>query len=329
MKRFIDICKMSQSKVKKYAEQELRDNGYEPINEDGFLYAKGTYPVLLVAHMDTVHKHRITTVVQRKGKIYSPQGIGGDDRCGIYMVLNIIQKYHCSVLFTEDEEIGCVGAGKFCNTDYVENLDVNYMIELDRRGRKDAVFYSNGNEKFQEWICDKEIGFEKDTGSYSDICEIMRYSGIAGVNLSCGYYKEHTLEEYVKIDEMETNINRVFKLIAKECEEPWKYIEKYEGYGFYRYGGIYEYNIYEEISRDEDIFEEHLMIMKFYYSTMHGYDGIGFGVGLTEQSCLGDFLLNNSFVSVDDIYKVKRVKRSEIYEEEIDEETEDGCIEEL
>lgn len=313
MKSFIDICKMTQKKVKKYAEKELRENGYEPINEDGFLYAKGTYPVLLVAHMDTVHKQCVKTIVRKKGNIVSsPQGIGGDDRCGIYMILNIIQKYHCSVLFTEDEEIGCVGARKFSDTKYVKNLDVNYMIELDRRGSKDAVFYSNGNKDFQEWICDKEIGFEKDTGSYSDICEIMETSGIAGVNLSCGYYKEHTLEEYVKIDEMETNINRVFKIIARECKEPWEYVCSHKG--LFGYGYIEEeywdlgYNVTENIQRDEDIFDEkHLIVMRFYYSTLSGFEGAGCGVGITEQSCLGDFLLRYTGVSVSDIYETEIV----------------------
>lgn len=316
MKSFIDICKMTQKKVKRYAEKELKENGYEPINEDGFLYAKGSYPVLLVAHMDTVHKQRVKTVVYTKGNVLSsPQGIGGDDRCGIYMILSIIQKYHCSVLFTEDEEIGCVGATKFCKTKYVENLDVNYMIELDRKGSKDAVFYSNGNEKFQEWICDKEIGFEKDFGSYTDICEIMEASGIAGVNLSCGYYKEHTLEEHVKVDEMEANINRVFKLIARECKEPWEYIPEENDWGYFEYGYGYDYGISDKIFRDENIFEsQYLMTMKFSYSTFHGYEGTGYGVGVTEQACLGDFLLNNSFVTVDDIYKVKHVEERGFYE---------------
>lgn len=318
MKRFIDICKMSQSKVKKYAEKELRENGYEPINEDGFLYAKGTYPVLLVAHMDTVHKQRIKTIVRRKGNVLSsPQGIGGDDRCGIYMILNIIQKYHCSVLFTEDEEIGCVGARKFCNTEYVNNLEVNYMIELDRRGSKDAVFYSNDNKEFQNWICDKNIGFELNTGSYSDICDIMEASGIAGVNLSCGYYKEHTLEEYVKVDEMETNINRVFKLIARESKS-WEYIPELNDWSRYDYG-YYDYGIYEKIVRDEDIFpDESLMLMEFKYSSFRS-EGVGYGVGVTEQSCLANFLLENEYICVADVYSAKVIMEGEDeYNEETD-----------
>ena len=306
MKTFVEICKMKQTTVKEYAETELKNNGYKVVNEDGFLYAKGTYPVLLVAHMDTVHKQQIERVVYKKGNIISsPQGIGGDDRCGIYMILSIIQKYHCSVLFTEDEEIGCVGAGKFCNTDYVENLGVNYMIELDRRGSKDAVFYSNGNKDFQEWICDKEIGFEKDTGSYSDICEIMRYSGVAGVNLSCGYYKEHTLEEYVKIDEMENNVKRVFQLIARDCDKPWDYEEDY-GYGYgYGYGYDYSYfgaTITDFITPDEQLFSsEYLRTMEFEYNTPFGKISYDYGVGITEAACLGDFLMKHPGITVSDI----------------------------
>ena len=54
MKSFGDICKMTQPEVKAYMKSFLTSKKYEPIDEDGFLYAKGDVPVLLVAHMDTV-----------------------------------------------------------------------------------------------------------------------------------------------------------------------------------------------------------------------------------------------------------------------------------
>ena len=316
MKTFVEICKMKQTTLKEYAETELKNNGYKVVNEDGFLYAKGTYPVLLVAHMDTVHKQQIERVVyKQKGNILSsPQGIGGDDRCGIYMILSIIQKYHCSVLFTEDEEQGGIGARKFCDTDYVKNLGVDYMIELDRMNANDAVFYQNGNKEFQKWICDETIGFKKSHGSYTDICDIMAESGIAGVNLSCGYYKQHTLDEYVNIEEMENNIKRVFHLIARECDKTWDYEEDYNyNYGFgsdYGYGYGYEsydYDYFENtitnyITPDKHIYpSEQLERIEFAYHTSLGTLRFDYGVGITATACLGDFLMKHPGITVSDI----------------------------
>ena len=142
MKTFQDICRMTQKKVKDYMKEYLASQGYAPVSEDGFLYAKGDVPVLLVAHMDTVHKQPVKEVLHMGQKISSPQGIGGDDRCGVFIIANIVKELKCSVLLCEDEEVGAVGANKFKNTEYIKSLDVNFMIEFDRKGNSDAVFYN-------------------------------------------------------------------------------------------------------------------------------------------------------------------------------------------
>ena len=85
MKSFVDICKMTQKEVKTYMAEYLTSREYTVENHDGFLYAKGDVPVLLVAHMDTVHKQLPKTIYNIDGKISSLQGIGGDDRCGIFI----------------------------------------------------------------------------------------------------------------------------------------------------------------------------------------------------------------------------------------------------
>ena len=70
----------------------------------------------------------------------------------LFRSLQIIKDFKCSVLFTEDEEIGCVGAEKFAVSDYIVNNDINYIIEIDRRGTNDCVFYSCDNPDFEEFI---------------------------------------------------------------------------------------------------------------------------------------------------------------------------------
>ena len=204
MNTFEQICKMTQPEVKKYMEDYLSANNYDVDNVDGYLYAEPKYdrvPVLLVAHMDTVHKEVCREIINNNGKLSSPQGIGGDDRCGVYMIMNVIKELHCPVLLTEDEEVGCIGAHMFAKSEYIADLGVNYMIEFDRRGSNDAVFYSCDNKNFKAFV-EENSPLKEVQGSYSDISVLMSAAKLAGVNISCGYYNAHTRDEYVIFDEM-------------------------------------------------------------------------------------------------------------------------------
>ena len=237
------IYRMTQKEVKQYAYDYLVSSGYTVINQDGFLYAKGNVPVLLVAHMDTVHKEPVKDIIYSKNDevISSPQGIGGDDRNGVAIILEIVKELKCSVLLCEDEEIGTVGARKFAKTDYIKNLGVNYMVEFDRKGSNDAVFYSCDNPEFTNFVTDF-TGFKKAySPSCSDISVLMPASGIAAVNLSSGYYNAHTLTEYVVYDEMLDTIEAAKLLIREECEKPFEYIERKYTYEPSKYFGSGDY----------------------------------------------------------------------------------------
>lgn len=234
---FEEILKMRQKTLKKHLFDELKKSGYEPVSEDGFLYAEGTYPVLLVAHMDTVHAQCVQKINYKGSIVSSPQGIGGDDRCGIYAILQLIKDFHCSVLFTEDEEIGCVGAEKFVSTNHLVNVDVNYIIEIDRRGTNDCVFYNCENPEFEDFI--RSTGyFKTQWGSVSDISIIAPALQVAAVNLSSGYFNEHTLGETIDIEALLTIIEEAKKILSLPCEEPFEYIEAASSWG--RYSGWYE-----------------------------------------------------------------------------------------
>ena len=253
MKKFKEFCCMTQEDLKKYMAKYLATKKYEVINEDGFLYAKGDIPVLLVAHMDTVHKEKCTNVIRVGNRISSPQGIGGDDRCGVFIIANLVKKYHCSVLLCEDEEIGTIGARKFTKTDYINNLDVNFMIEFDRRGNNDAVFYSCDNKDFTNHVLDN-TGYKEAIGSFSDISVLMPASKLCGVNLSCGYYNAHTTSEYVNYDEMIDTISAAEVLIKTECEKPFEYVAKTYAPSTYNsnyrsYGGGYHNPYYPSYNR--------------------------------------------------------------------------------
>lgn len=220
MDELIYLLKLSQEELKKVLYEYLIIKKMNPIFEDGFVYAPGNIPVLLVAHMDTVFKEQPKQIIYNKfeDRIYNPNGgLGGDDRCGIYAILSLLDKYRPYVLFTEDEEIGCIGALKTVRT--LQAPNVKYTIEFDRRGKNDCVFYSCGNKKFMHYI--EQFGFKKDYGSCSDISILGRVWNIASVNLSCGYYNEHTVIEYVKFRQLQRTINRACMLLDDIQKVPY------------------------------------------------------------------------------------------------------------
>ena len=180
------IVRLTQKELKQQVKLELEEMGYKPISKKGFLYAEGEHPVLLVAHLDTVHKTPVQSICySTDGRVMmSPEGIGGDDRCGVYMILEIIKSARCHVLFCEDEEIGCQGARAFANSKI--RPQVNYIVEMDRRGSNDAVFYRCANPDFTDFVCG--FGFDHALGSFSDICAVAPRLGVAAVNISAGYH---------------------------------------------------------------------------------------------------------------------------------------------
>ena len=239
-KKFEYICRKTQSELHTYAEKKLKEIYAEVISERGFVYAKGDVPLLLVAHMDTVHKSTPQTIEYIGDVVSSPNGIGGDDRCGVYAVMEIIKKHKCSVLFTEDEEIGGIGAACFIKSPKANELSFNYIIELDRQGKNDAVFYDCDNAEFTKFICGDGTWKEK-MGSFSDISIIAPRLKCAAVNLSCGYYKAHTKEEYVNLKELEMCIVNVCKLIERTKEsDKFEYIESANYFNFFENWGGYK-----------------------------------------------------------------------------------------
>lgn len=212
MKTFKKILKPKQDYLKKLVVKYLEMKEYKPVVGDGFVYAKGDIPIMLVAHMDTVHREQPKDIFydSEQDVLWSPQGIGGDDRCGVYALMKILDTHKPYVCFTEDEEMGCIGAGKFVKT-IIPDDDVKFIIEIDRRGSNDCVFYDCGNEEFQKYI--ESFGFETKIGSYSDIVDISDEWEIASVNLSAGYYNEHTSQEIIKFKELNETIEKVKKIL--------------------------------------------------------------------------------------------------------------------
>lgn len=213
---FETVLRLSQPELKKALREELSEMGFVPISRKGFLYAPGEIPVLLVAHLDTVHPEPPEIICYSKDGRYmmSPQGIGGDDRAGVYMVLQILRQVNCHVLFCEDEECGGRGASAFTKSGILP--DVNYIVELDRKGENDAVYYGCDNQDFREYVA--EFGFREAFGSFSDISILAPFLKTAAVNLSTGYYNAHRNHELIDTQVMATNTERVIEMVMTPTE---------------------------------------------------------------------------------------------------------------
>jgi len=213
---FETVLCLHQPQLKKVLREELSEMGFVPISRKGFLYAPGEIPVLLVAHLDTAHPEPPEIICYSKDGRYmmSPQGIGGDDRAGVHMILQILRQVNCHVLFCEDEECGGRGASAFTKSGILP--DVNYIVELDRKGENDAVYYGCDNRAFREYVA--EFGFREAFGSFSDISILAPHLKTAAVNLSTGYYNAHRNHELIDTQVMATNTERVIEMVMTPTE---------------------------------------------------------------------------------------------------------------
>ena len=347
--QFVKICRYEQKELKSYLVKKLAKYYCEGdvIVSDGFIYVRGQMPVCVTAHMDTVHKEKCREIYGYHDKknnrniISSPQGIGGDDRCGIYMIMNIIQttNYRPYILFCEDEEIGSVGCRKFTMTEYVDELkDVLFAIELDRANANDLVYYDDINTDFHNW-CMEVTGYVENRGSWSDISELCPEIGASGVNISCGYYNAHHTDEYVVLEEMMSSIKATKKLLkaSKELTEKFEYKEdRYlYGYGFsrslfqYRSGKDYYTNYFgdddegygllcDDSTDKADESKQKKNVCKHYYNEdeMDYYVGVMYThsngqqndyYGWSEEECLGQFLMEHPHISYSEIEEIQIV----------------------
>lgn len=271
-KKFINLCKKDQKEMKAYIAGELSKYYKNVISKDGFLYVKGKDNILLTAHMDTTNhveygkRKKVKDFYEERkdGKhiITSPQGIGGDDRCGIYVILEILERTDLrpSIIFNEDEEIGCVGSEKFANSKFIKDIENMYfLIQIDRRGSDDAVFYRDINEDFHKFVTES-TGYVERSGSFTDICKLSPACGVSSVNLSSGYYNEHTSKESVVLEELENTLEKTIKLIKDGLDRKEKFEYKtYTPPKYNYYGDIFgEYAKYQYLNNKYDKEEDEL-----------------------------------------------------------------------
>ena len=232
MKKLEDFLRPTQEQLFRRLCKKFK--GKSLISRGNFVLVKGVAPVMLVAHLDTVHEQPVREICATdNGNILSsPQGIGGDDRCGCFA---LVRAHNLSavkpwLLFTCEEEVGGIGAQAFCDCHSrgllpAELSSLKFLVEIDRRGANDAVFYDCYNSDFEDYVTSK--GFKTEFGSFSDISLIAPELGIAAVNLSAGYYNAHRLNEYIVRSELEHTIQKVVEIVADSARADFPRYEFY------------------------------------------------------------------------------------------------------
>ncbi|GAH11866.1 unnamed protein product, partial [marine sediment metagenome] len=134
-------------------------------------------------------------------------GIGGDDKCGIFACLYMLEILpQVKVVFFSREECGCKGSTAIDKTFFA---DCRYLIQLDRRGSKDFIQTYWGNKTISHDFS-SEIGnvkkkykYKNQTGTVTDVMKLWNNKvGISCINLSCGYYQPHSDYEYISIKDL-------------------------------------------------------------------------------------------------------------------------------
>jgi len=183
-----------------------------------FLFVEGNRKnkILLVAHADTIwdsnyvkHTYKKPLIVNENGKIRNKNGgLGADDRAGCAMIYLLREMGH-SILITNGEEKGRIGSRWLVSQNQkiadCINKEHQFVVQLDRRNARDFKCYSVGSESFRTYVGDVTGYSEPDRSAFTDIVTIC--SNICGVNLSIGYYNEHTDKEYLVENEWRNTTN--------------------------------------------------------------------------------------------------------------------------
>ena len=242
---FEHLLTQTQSELLTQLPKYLKSKGYTEIIEKdyaiGFKSPKASQPVL-VAHLDTINSKGATAyyVSSKKaltssdnkeertptledilftGKyiLLSPEAnsniicLGADDRVGVKTILDLVEKGHMPhILFTTDEESGCVGSRELIkHNDFDFLKDATMFIQVDRGVHENSwhemVFYSFDTSKVPSILEELENNYDLATGSYTDVAVLGPHFNKPIVNLSASYENEHTRQEFLNLYAYEYN----------------------------------------------------------------------------------------------------------------------------
>lgn len=213
-----------------FLKSELDIHGYQyvvdPLGNIFVTKGSANYYPCVVSHTDTVHSDLTPYLVKEKtfknedneekiglyGEYQNgdPAGIGGDDKCGIFICLELLHKTdNIKVAFFVSEEVGCLGSR---NCDKVFFEDIGYAIQFDAPGKYGMSYTCMGYPLYDKEgefmnkakpILEQHIPkYTENHHPYTDVYILKQRFGFSCFNIPCGYYQYHTKNEYVIIDDV-------------------------------------------------------------------------------------------------------------------------------
>jgi len=234
---------------------DKHNNVYATKQESSELPEDFYFPCV-ISHTDTVHNIdtiniREEMLINTQGeeklsyKAYNdegnPTGIGGDDKCGVFACLTLLQELpNVKAAFFVSEETGCHGSLKaskefFTNVGYGIQFDApeNWMVTERCFGQvlfdRDSDFFESCNKVLTEGM-DQDY-MEYMVHPYTDVYALRGKFNFSCINFSIGYYNYHTKHEYVVVEDVFNGINMGKKMIEnlgnklhykKNVEYNWK-----------------------------------------------------------------------------------------------------------
>lgn len=214
----------------------------------------GKTKTIFTCHLDTACKAKVEVTHVMDGRYIKTDGksiLGADDKAGMVVLLWMIEhKIPGLYYFFIGEEVGCIGSGRASlRKEFFQNYD--RIISFDRRGTTSVITHQSSrktcSDKFANTLSSE---FSKlkvylkpdDTGIYTDSAE---FSSVISecTNISVGYGKEHTNQEYQDIEFLESLCEAVLK-IDFESLPTSRDPKLYEYKPSKAYGGYYPKNDY-------------------------------------------------------------------------------------
>lgn len=197
---------------------ELGKSPYAIRGKHYVLWYRGDALPCLVAHVDHVYSEDEgwdrRPIFYDGECIWSPFGVAGDDRCGVYACMRLFYELEVNVLFTDLEERGGVGAIEACSCN--ELLQTPYFVEIDRRNMREAVFYNGEEVLIPEFVDVVSRYFTITQGIFSDVTILGRHFKVAAVNVSAGFYNEHQCSaEYIHVPSLRYTMEKVPQLVSE------------------------------------------------------------------------------------------------------------------
>ena len=159
------------------------------------------------------------------------------------------------------------------------------------------MFYDCDNKEFVEFI--QSTGyFEEGFGTFTDICIIAPALDCSAVNLSSGYYKEHSKSEYINLAELNETIKQTKEIIKMDCQR-FEWVEKkFDWKRYWKYDDWYDY--YGDDCGDVYSYYEKDKLYEFIYGKKgEKCEEI---IATSEDEAIGIFLRENPDICFNDIY---------------------------